>query len=176
MSVALQEALRDNLKEWRDEELIDAIFPGTTSISGATLLSDDVILKLSTCGTRVETQEHLQQQTRWYLAFNKQTGNLTAVGEQLLKRLHDVYEEYDRKVEAAKDAIPPPPSNPTTITPAMFYGEEERSVQRGGGGHSQAWGRGQSQRVQGGRGRGGRGSRSSGGRRGRPQRAAASTS
>jgi len=53
--------------------LIDAIYPGTTSISGATLLGDDVISKLSTCGACIKTKEHLQQQTLWYLAFDDQT-------------------------------------------------------------------------------------------------------
>jgi hypothetical protein len=170
MPLALQTALQVKLEEWRDEELIEAKYPGTTSISGATLLSNDVISKLSTCGTRVETKEHLRQQTRWFLAFDEETGNLTDIGEQLLRLLRDVYEEYDRNVEAAKDVIPPLPSNPGTITPAMFYGEEVQSA-RGGGGHSRARGRGRGQRDQ--RGRGGQGSRSSGGRRGRPRKVVA---
>jgi hypothetical protein len=114
----------------------------------------------------------LQQQTRWYLAFNEQTGSLTAVGEQLLSRLREVYEEYDRKLEAEQGAIPLP-SNPRTITPASFYGEEQRTTQLGAGEHSQVRVRGQGRTSRSQRGRGERASRGSGRRRGRPSRVAA---
>jgi hypothetical protein len=135
MSTTLQEAIQTKLEDWRDDELIDIIYPGTTTISGATLLGNDVIQKLATCGVRIETKEHLQQQTRWYLAFDEQAGSLTAIGEQLLKHLHGVYEEYDQKMAAVAGDVtyaPNLPSNPSTIPPALFYGEQQQISQQGG--------------------------------------------
>ena len=56
-----ENAIRDGLIEWREDELLDKIYPGTSSISAQTVLGDDVIDKLASCGECVETQAEMRR-------------------------------------------------------------------------------------------------------------------
>lgn len=49
---ALADAIRNDLSQWREKELLDKFYGGTSIIAGSTLLSDDVIEKLATCGNK----------------------------------------------------------------------------------------------------------------------------
>ena len=47
-SPALEDAVRNDLIKWHDNDLLDTFYGGTSIIAGATLLGDDVIEKLAT--------------------------------------------------------------------------------------------------------------------------------
>lgn len=85
--------------KWRDGELLDCFYPGTTSISGATLLGDDVIEKIASCGLHLESNKDLIQHVRWQLGFNAETGNPTAHGKMLLEKLRLIYGAMDQEEE-----------------------------------------------------------------------------
>lgn len=44
-----QNTICEDLLQWRDGELLDRLLPGTTTISGATLLGNDVVETLAKC-------------------------------------------------------------------------------------------------------------------------------
>ena len=50
MAKGLLEAIRNGLVEWHDGDLVDDIYPGTTTISGGTLLGDDIVQQLVLSG------------------------------------------------------------------------------------------------------------------------------
>jgi len=45
-----QSYIRDKLTKWQDDTLIDDYYGSNSALSGRTLLGDDVIEKLATCG------------------------------------------------------------------------------------------------------------------------------
>ncbi len=60
MPEAFVESVREGLREWR-EELVEMIYPNTVMISPATVLGDDVIEQLATCGERIGDANELKQ-------------------------------------------------------------------------------------------------------------------
>jgi hypothetical protein len=105
--------------DWREDYLLDQIYPDTVTISPSTVLGDDVIEQLTK--ERVETGIQLRRQTRWFLSFQNSTTDLTVHGSALLEKLQNIYDEYDAQVQAGEEHIAnlPPPA---TLTPAAFYG------------------------------------------------------
>jgi hypothetical protein len=87
------------------EELLDELYLGTTIMSLVTLLGDDVVDNLVKSGVRIQSKEELRSHTRWFMAFEESTGNLTSAGEGLLKKLGEIYAEYDNtsKVDQQED-------------------------------------------------------------------------
>ncbi|KAF8229582.1 hypothetical protein L208DRAFT_1424061 [Tricholoma matsutake] len=78
------------------KELTDHItlYPRTTIMSPVTLLGDDVVDSLVKSGVRIQSKEEFCLHTRWFMAFEESTGNLTSVGEGHLKKLGEIYAEY----------------------------------------------------------------------------------
>lgn len=143
MSKELASMIKDTLSDWR-EELLDEVYPNTISISAATLLGDDVIDQLVSCGDRVDSPAKLRSYTRWFMGWNED-GDLTKHGEDILRKLKEVYAEYDKKMEekeskareyAAAAVGPIPPDRfyggPTALTSYTAHGLLEES---GGNGH-----------------------------------------
>ena len=64
-------------------------------MSPATLLGDDVVESLVKAGVRIRSKEDLRSYTRWFMAFEESTDNLTSAGEGLLTKLGEIYAEYD---------------------------------------------------------------------------------
>jgi hypothetical protein len=115
----LSDAIRTSLREWRDTELVDHIYPGTQIISGSVLLGDDVVDQLATCREHIETEGDLVKHTRWYFGIDHNTSNLTAHGHLLLHQLQDVYSSYDTKV--AEEAKVLASAVPHMVPPSSFY-------------------------------------------------------
>lgn len=130
MPQELVSAIRNGLMDWREDVLLDRIYPGTITISPGTVLGDDVIDQLTK--ERVETGIQLRQQTRWFLGFQDSTAELTEHGEALLHKLKDIYNDYDAEIQAEQERIAnlPPPN--AELTPAIFYGPSSlrRSTRR----------------------------------------------
>ncbi|KAJ7803828.1 P-loop containing nucleoside triphosphate hydrolase protein [Mycena olivaceomarginata] len=119
MPSQLVDAIRNGLMDWREDYLLDQIYPDTVTISPSTVLGDDVIEQLTK--ERVETGIQLRRQTLWFLGFQNSTTDLTVHGSALLEKLQNIYDEYDAQVQAEEERIAnlPPPA---TLTPAAFYG------------------------------------------------------
>lgn len=88
--------------EWRETDLVERYWPGTTSLSGQTILGDDVVEKLATCGERIESYPELRRHVRWAIGHDNETGKGTAYGEQLLAKLSQIYSKLDQKADAAR--------------------------------------------------------------------------
>ncbi|TDL27966.1 P-loop containing nucleoside triphosphate hydrolase protein [Rickenella mellea] len=88
----LVKMVRQSLEEWREGELLDKLYPNTTSITPDSIMSDTVVEQLSTAG-RVTQKKELERTTRWVLAYADR--DLSDIGRELLIRLADIYEAYD---------------------------------------------------------------------------------
>jgi hypothetical protein len=112
--------------------LLDRFYGGTSIIAGATLLGDNIIEKLTTCGERVETREEFVQHARWPLGFDGEgTGATTEYGILLLKRLKMIYSKFDDDTTADEAHLAHLQSLPTHVDTGSFYG--------GLPNHTQSW-------------------------------------
>ncbi|KAJ6600629.1 hypothetical protein B0H10DRAFT_2196369 [Mycena sp. CBHHK59/15] len=107
------------LMDWRENYLLEAIYPGTTIISPGTVLGDDVIEQL--VRERVEVAPDLRRYTRWAFGFQGSTSDLSAYGEALFRELQKIYEGHDATVEAEREQIANLPPVGSEIAPASFY-------------------------------------------------------
>jgi hypothetical protein len=128
---AQEEAVRNGLVDWRDDELVESYWPGTTSLSGQSILGDDVIEKLATCGERVETYQELRRHVRWAIGHNEETGRPTIYGEQLVAKLSEIYVKFDKDTdsEVAQQQLSQARTNPT-ISTADFYSTNTRRTRQ----------------------------------------------
>ena len=55
-----EKAIHDQLNDWREEELVEMAYPGVVSISGATVLGDDVVEKIAMCSECINTYSELR--------------------------------------------------------------------------------------------------------------------
>lgn len=114
---ALSEAIEEDLRDWREEELFELYYgegsrETVTTLPSSMIMGDDVIERIATSGRRILTPTDLAKVVRWAVAFGKD-GELTECGEELLKRLARVYDEYD---ESQRPRTPP-----REISPERFY-------------------------------------------------------
>ena len=86
-----QNYIRDTLTEWRDDTLIDEYYGPNSALSGRTLLGDDIIEKLATCGERIWDYSHLRQHTRWALGHDTTMESPNKWGKSLLATLARIY-------------------------------------------------------------------------------------
>ena len=117
---AQEDAVRSGLEDWRDNVLVESYWPGTTSLSGQTILGDDVIERLATCGERIESHHELRRHVRWAIGHDEETGKATMYGEQLLTQLSEIYSKLDRDVEIVQQQIIQSRAHPT-VTSSNFY-------------------------------------------------------
>jgi hypothetical protein len=73
--------------EWWDEVLVDEYYGSNNALSGRTLLGDDVIDKLATCGERIWDYSHLCQHTQWALGHDTTMESPNKWGRSLLAAL-----------------------------------------------------------------------------------------
>jgi hypothetical protein len=116
-----ENAIRDGLIEWREDELLDKIYPGTSSISAQTVLGDDVIDKLASCGERVETQAEMRRHVRWAIGFDENTGYSTIYGDMLLAKLRSIYTKFDNEVVADEARLRELHAMPQEVDSTSFY-------------------------------------------------------
>jgi hypothetical protein len=86
-----QSYIRDTLTEWRDDTLVDEYYGPNSALSGSTLLGEDVIEKLATCGERIWDYSHLRRHTRWALGHDTTTESPNKWGKSLLEVLARIY-------------------------------------------------------------------------------------
>jgi hypothetical protein len=132
LSPGFDDAIRKDLSQWRDNELLDKFYGGTTILAGSTLLGDDVIEKLATCGERIETVEDFAQHARWPIGFNVGMGASTEYGNMLLQRLKTIYSKFDEDAAADEARLLELHSLPIQVDTASFYGS-------GSSNHGQNW-------------------------------------
>ena len=126
------DAIRKDLSHWHDNELLDKFYGGTTILVGLTLLGDDVIEKLATCGEHIETMEDFAQHAQWPIGFNVGTGTSTEYGDLLLQRLKTIYSKFDEDAAVEEAHIQHLRSLPVQVDTRSFYGG-------GSSNHSQNW-------------------------------------
>ena len=119
---ALEDAVQNNLSQWRENELLDHFYGGTSIISGSTLLGDDVIAKLAVCGERVETMEEFTRNACWPIGFNPGTGEVTEYGHMLLDRLQMIYLTFDNDTATKEAELEHLRSLPPEVSVKTFYG------------------------------------------------------
>lgn len=126
-----EKAIRNQLNDWREEELVELVYPGIVSISGATVLGDDVVEKIATCGERIDTYSELRRHVRWAYGHDPVADGPNEYGKLLLTRLSRIYQGFDEALaeEQRQQALATPFQ---VITPESFYahypgGSEEES-------------------------------------------------
>ena len=132
MSESLENVVRDDLYQWRDNELLERFYPGTCTLSGATLLGDDVIEKLAKCEERIRGGEDLARHIRWPIglgieSIDTETHHLTAYGEALLARLQTIYTKYDQDAATEEAQLR---SLPSEVSTQNFYEGSSTKRQR----------------------------------------------
>jgi hypothetical protein len=118
----LEDAVQNNLSQWRDNELLDHFYGSTSIIAGSALLGDDVIEKLAVCGERVETMEEFTRHARWPIGFNTGAGEVTEYGHMLLERLQTIYSAFDIDMAAKEAELEDMRSLPPEVSVDTFYG------------------------------------------------------
>jgi len=126
------DAIRKDLSQWRDNELLDKFYGGTTILTGSMLLGDDVIEKLATCGERIETMDDFAQHAHWLIGFNVGTGASTECGNMLLQCLKTIHSKFDKDVAADEARLRELHSLPVQVDTTSFYGS-------GPSNHGQNW-------------------------------------
>ena len=125
---AFEDTIQKDLSKWRDNELLNRFYGGTSIIAGSTLLGDDVIEKLATCGERVETREEFAQHVRWSLGFDGNT--TTEYGSMLLDRLRRVYSKFDEDATADEAHLKHLRSLPVVVDTGSFYAGSSNEMRR----------------------------------------------
>lgn len=105
-AVPLEQAgfIRNELKNWRDKTLVHAYYGALTSLSGATIIGDDVIEKLATCGERLENYLQARRHVRWAVGYDQTANTPTEWGQMLMEKLKDTYTALDGLEEAEERA------------------------------------------------------------------------
>jgi hypothetical protein len=116
-----ESAIRAGLVEWREDELLDKIYPETSSISAQMVLGDEVIDKLASCGERIETHAEMRRHVRWAIGFDENTGYPTTYGDMLLVKLQSIYTKFDNEAAAEDARIAVLQAMPEEVDPANFY-------------------------------------------------------
>ncbi len=114
---------------WRETDLLEYNYPGLSSFSGRTLLGDNCIEKLVTCGELIDDYDHLQQHVRWALGEADEGVGPSDLGQQLISELVWLYKEVDaeRKTQEQESYV----TNTQTfeiITPATFDGPDYNAI------------------------------------------------
>ena len=128
-----EKAIRDQLNDWREEELVEMAYPGVVSISGATVLGDDVVEKIATCGERIDTYSELRRHVQWAYGHDAMADGPNEYGQLLLARLSRIYQGFDNELaeEQHQQALATPFQ---VITPENFYAHyPEASDEESGG-------------------------------------------
>ena len=130
LPTGFEDAIRNNLLQWRENELLDKLYGGTSIIAGSTVLGDDVIEKLVTCRERVEMKEDFAQHAHWAVGFDVVTGATTECGSMLLERLKMIDAKFDEDAAAQEAHLQYLRSLPESIETASFYGSSSNHAQR----------------------------------------------
>jgi hypothetical protein len=126
-----ENAIRTALIDWREDELLEKIYPGTTSVAAETVLGDDVIEKLATCGEHIGPQLDMRRHVHWALGFDENTGYSTVYGDMLLAKLHTIYVTIDKKMAANEAQLAELRAQPPTVSTINFYNSSSTTYATG---------------------------------------------
>jgi hypothetical protein len=96
--------IRDCLLDWHDNVLLPKVYGPLTSLAGRTLLGDDIIDKLATCGEKIESYSQLRQHARWALGHDMATNDANENGLLLVEELKRIHAEADDEEERRESA------------------------------------------------------------------------
>lgn len=125
-----ESAICNDLIAWQEDELLDKIYPGTSSISEETVLGDDVIEKLASYGERIETLTEMRRHVCWAIGFDENTGYSTTYGDLLLAKLQSIYAKFDDAAAAAEACLTALCAMPREVDPTNFYATSTQSRSR----------------------------------------------
>lgn len=96
--------IRNCLLDWRDNTLLPKVYGPLTSLAGQTMLGDDIIEKLATCGEQIESYSQLRQHVRWALGHDMATNDANENGLLLVEELKKIRAEAEDEEEQRKSA------------------------------------------------------------------------
>lgn len=123
-----EKTICDELVDWREDILLERMYPGTISISAETVLGDDVIAKLAGCGERIESAQEMRRHVRWAIGFNEDTGYSTEYGDMLLEKLREIYAKLDADAAAEEARSAELRAGPQHVQPSQFYGSDSNAT------------------------------------------------
>lgn len=94
----------NKLRTWRDTKLMDAHYGDLSSLPPTVLMSDSVIQKIATCGSRIRTYDELRRNVLWAFGHSRTSNEPNQYGEMLMKKLEQIYKVLDDKDIRAKEA------------------------------------------------------------------------
>ena len=130
LSEGQENAIREGLRDWREDVLLDVMYPGTTSISAETVLGNDVIESLATCGERIDSHAEMHRHVWWAMGYDSSTGLSTLHGDMLLNKLQAIYTEFDEDVAADDAHLAELHTDPPNILPSSFYASSTQTYTR----------------------------------------------
>lgn len=92
-----QEFIRNHLKDWHDTTLVREYYGQLTGLSGRTILGNDVINKLATCGEQLEDYSQVQQYARWAIGYDQNTKKPKKEGILLVSKLGEIYKKMEQR-------------------------------------------------------------------------------
>ena len=99
-----QEFLKERLVVWRDE-LLTKHYGDSVSIAAEALMSDEIINKIASMEKRILTEDDLRSRIRWTLGgVTPGSAPIGGDGKELLKRLGEIYAEYDAAHQREEDS------------------------------------------------------------------------
>ncbi|KAF8798379.1 hypothetical protein BYT27DRAFT_7228444 [Phlegmacium glaucopus] len=96
--------IRKKLRNWQDDTLLDAFYGDLTGLSGATIIADDVIERLATCGERLENYLQVWRHVRWALGYDESANMPTIWGDMLMTELERIYKTMEGLEEVEERA------------------------------------------------------------------------
>lgn len=91
------------LKQWRDETLMDAYYGDLTSFSALTVMGDHIIDSISHCGERVRDYSQLRRHVRWANGHDTEKNVPNQYGLLLMEELARIYDALDTRDKRVKE-------------------------------------------------------------------------
>ncbi|KIM82705.1 hypothetical protein PILCRDRAFT_70219, partial [Piloderma croceum F 1598] len=127
LSEGQEDAIREGLRDWREDVLLDTVYPDTTSILAETVLGNDVIEGLATCGECIDSHTEMHRHVRWAIGYDANTGLSTPHGDLLLVKLQAIYAKFNEDAAADETHLAELRAGPSSIPPLNFYTSSTRT-------------------------------------------------
>ena len=107
--------------------MLDAMYPCTTSILAETVLGNDVIEGLATCGEWIDSLTEMCRHIRWAIGYDANTGLSTWHGDLFLRKLQAIYAKFYEDATADKVHLAKLQAGPSSILSLNFYTSSTRT-------------------------------------------------
>lgn len=91
--------------DWREDVLLPKVYGSLTSLSGRTLLGDDVVDKLATCSEQIEDYSQLRRHVYWAFGHDTATNDANKCGLLLIEELKKLHRQVEADAEQREEAI-----------------------------------------------------------------------